>query len=77
MCKTAAWKIVLVIAAFLDLEIEQMDADIVFLNPKSNTNIYVELSPRWTEMGLLLIKKDVTKLLKALYRLKQAPRLWQ
>jgi hypothetical protein len=28
-------------------------------------------------MGLLLIKEDVTKLLKALYRLKQAPRLWQ
>jgi RsiW-degrading membrane proteinase PrsW (M82 family) len=28
-------------------------------------------------MGLLLIKKDITKLLKALYRLKQAPRLWQ
>ena len=28
-------------------------------------------------MGLLLTKEDITKLLKALYRLKQAPRLWQ
>jgi hypothetical protein len=54
-----------------------MDADIVFLNPKSDTNIYVELLPRWTEMGLLLTKEDVIKLLKALYGLKQAPRLWQ
>jgi hypothetical protein len=54
-----------------------MDADIAFLNPKSDTNIYVELPPRWTEIGLLLIKEDVTKLLKALYGLKQAPRLWQ
>jgi hypothetical protein len=60
-------------AVFLDLEIKQIDADTIFLNPKSDTNIYVELPPRWTEIGLLLTKKDVTKLLKALYRLKQAP----
>jgi hypothetical protein len=71
--KTAAWKIVLAVAAFLDLEIEQIDMDTVFLNPKSDTNIYIELLPRWTEMGLLLTKEDITKLLKALYRLKQAP----
>jgi hypothetical protein len=64
---------VLAIAAFLDLEIEQINADIIFLNPKSNTNIYIELPPRWTEMGLLLTKKDIIKLLKALYKLKQAP----
>jgi hypothetical protein len=68
---------VLAMAVFLDLEIKQIDADTIFLNPKSDTNIYVELPPRWMEMGLLLIKEDVTKLLKALYGLKQAPRLWQ
>jgi hypothetical protein len=64
---------VLAIAAFLDLEIKQMDMDTIFLNPKSDTNIYVELPPRWTEIELLLIKEDITKLLKALYGLKQAP----
>jgi hypothetical protein len=68
---------VLAITVFLDLDIKQMDIDTIFLNPKSNTNIYIELLPRWTEIGLLLTKKDITKLLKALYRLKQAPRLWQ
>jgi hypothetical protein len=47
-----------------------MNANIAFLNPKSDTNIYIELLSKWTEMGLLLIKEDVTKLLKALYGLK-------
>jgi hypothetical protein len=36
----------LAITVFLDLEIKQIDANIAFLNPKSNTNIYVELLPR-------------------------------
>jgi hypothetical protein len=75
VCKTAAWKVMLAITVFLDLEIKQIDADIAFLNPKSNINICIELPLRWTEIGLLLIKKDITKLLKALYGLKQAPRL--
>jgi hypothetical protein len=35
--------------------------------------IYVDIPLGWMEMGWLLSKDDVTKLLKALYSLKQAP----
>jgi len=77
VCKTAAWKIALAIAARLDLEVEQIDVDTVFLNSDSDATIYVDIPPGWMEMGQLLSKDDVAKLLKALYGLKQAPRLWQ
>ena len=77
VCKTAAWKVVLAMAANQDLEVEQMDVDTAFLNSDTDTNIYVDMPPGWQEMGNLLTKEDVVKLLKALYGLKQAPRLWQ
>jgi hypothetical protein len=52
-----------------------MDVETAFLNAKTNTDIYVELPPKWKAMGLT--DNEVALLLQALYGLKQSPRLWQ
>jgi hypothetical protein len=65
------------LAALYDYEIEQMDAVTAFLNSEMDREVYVELPPSWAECRICMSKDMVCKLLKALYRLKQAPRLWQ
>jgi hypothetical protein len=71
VAKGAAWKLLLVIAAILDLEIEQMDAVTAFLNGITKDTIYVKLPDGYKDGDLVCL------LLRALYGLKQSPRLWQ
>jgi hypothetical protein len=56
-----------------------MDVLIVFLNPDVDNNIYLEHPPLWVDKkeNRILTDKDVCKLNKVLYGLKQSPRLWQ
>ena len=70
--KTQSWKIILAIAAILDYEIEQMDAITAFLNGKTDSTIYIELPDGYSGNS-----NQVGLLLRALYGLKQSPRLWQ
>jgi hypothetical protein len=72
VAKTQAWKIILALAAIKDLEIEQMDAITAFLQGESDATIYVELPVGYRGEG-----DYVSLLLRALYGLKQSPRLWQ
>ena len=77
VCKSVSWKIVIALAAVFDLHIEQMDAVLAFLNAKADADIYVQIPPGYEELAENLPPDTVCKLLRALYRLKQAPRLWQ
>ena len=53
-----------------------MDAVTAFINSDIDNDVYIELLPAWN--NIYYIKGDyVCKLLKALYSLKQSPRLWQ
>jgi hypothetical protein len=54
-----------------------MDVDTAFLNSKADGEIYIELPPGWYKAGIQLTKEEVAILLRVLYSLKQAPRLWQ
>ena len=75
-CKSVTWKIVIAIAAIFDWDIDQMDAISAFLNSEIQGDVYMEVPPLWAELlGLLIdqVRDKVCKLLKGLYRLKQAP----
>ncbi len=72
VAKTQTCKILLALAAMLDLEIEQMDAITAFLHGETKDVIYVELPD-----GYQGDDDHVGLLLRALYGLKQSPRLWQ
>ena len=61
------------IAAFYDLHIDQIDVKTAFLYSFINQLVYVEI-PKGTETDVNW--GMVCKLLKALYNLKQSPRLW-
>jgi hypothetical protein len=54
-----------------------MDVLIVFLNPDINNDVYLEYPPLWVNKreNRVLTDKNVCKLNKALYNLKQSPRL--
>lgn len=65
-----AFRVLFAIAAFQDLEIEQIDVETAFLYGAIDKIIYVELAPGYKK------KEVVCKLKKALYGLKQSPRLW-
>jgi hypothetical protein len=57
VAKPQSWKILLAIAAILDLEIEQMDAITAFLNGEADGTTYVELPDGYGDsdcVGLLL-----------------------
>ena len=78
--KSATQKLVIALIAFFDLEVEQIDAVQAFLNSQPDVDIYIELPPNWETIDLSIAKdtpEQVYLLLRALYRLKQAPRLWQ
>jgi len=61
----------LAIAAILNLEIKQIDAVIAFLNGITKDVIYIKLLDGYKDRDLVCL------LLRALYGLKQSPRLWQ
>jgi hypothetical protein len=67
----------LVKAAAKDLKINYLDVDTTFLNPTLKEEVYIEL-PEYFELLYPDLKSEgiCLKLLKSLYRLKQAPRTW-
>lgn len=71
--KPMAFRVLFAIAAYFDLDIDQMDVKTAFLYGLIDQLIYVE-QPKGTESEAT--KNMVCKLLKALYGLKQSPRLW-
>lgn len=71
--KMSSIRVVLGLAASLDLEIEQMDVKTAFLHGDLEEEIYMEQPEGFRVRG----KEDfVCKLNKSLYGLKQAPRQW-
>ncbi|XP_073061796.1 uncharacterized protein [Primulina eburnea] len=71
--KMTSIRIVLGLAAELDLEVEQMDVKTAFLHGDLEEEIYMEQPKGFAEKG----KEDITcRLNKSLYGLKQAPRQW-
>lgn len=71
--KPMAFRVLFAIAAFYDLDIDQMDVKTAFLYGLIDQLVYVEI-PKGTESESN--RNMVCKLLKALYGLKQSPRLW-
>ena len=71
--KPMAFRVLFAIAAYYDLDIDQMDVKTVFLYGLIDQLVYVQI-PKGSEDSTN--KGMVCKLLKALYGLKQAPRLW-
>ena len=71
--KPMAFRVLFAIAAFLDLDIDQMDVKTAFLYGLIDQLVYVEI-PKGTESDKN--RNMVCKLLKALDGLKQSPRLW-
>ena len=72
MVKPMAFRIFFAIAAYYDLDIDQMDVKTAFLYSLIDQLIYVEI-PKGTETEAN--KNMVCRLLKVLYDLKQSPRL--
>jgi len=71
--KMSSIRTILSLAASLDLEIEQMDVKIVFLQGDLKEEIYMEQPEGFQVKG----KEDyVRRLKKSLYNLKQAPQQW-
>ena len=71
--KPMAFQVLFAIAAYFDLDIDQMDVKTAFLYGFIDQLIYVEM-PKENEIEAN--KNIVCKLLKALYGLNQSPRLW-
>ena len=70
--KLKSIKMVLAVAAAMDLELKQLDFDTAFLNATLNEDVYMELPDGVTNHP----PGTVCKLIKALYGLKQAPHDW-
>ena len=71
--KMSSIRVILGLAASLDLEVEQMDVKTAFLHGDLDKEIYMEQPEGFQVKG----KEDyVCKLHKSLYGLKQAPRQW-
>ena len=71
--KPMAFRVLFAIAAYYDLDIDQMDVKTAFLYGLIDQLVYVQI-PKGSEDATN--KGKVRKLLKALYGLEQAPRLW-
>lgn len=67
------FRVLFAIAAYYDLDIDQMDVKTAFLYRIINQLVYVQI-PKGLKNSTN--KRMVYKLLKALYSLKQASRLW-
>lgn len=68
--KPMAFRALFAIAAYHDLDIDQMDVKTAFLFGIIRQLIYIKLPPEYEKPGI------VCKLLKGLYGLKQSPRIW-
>lgn len=68
-----AFRVLFAIAAYYDLDIDQIDVKTAFLYGLIDQLIYVKI-PKGTETSAT--QDLVCKLHKALYKLKQLPRLW-
>ena len=68
-----AFRVQFAVAAFFDLDIEQMDVKTAFLYGLIDQLVYVDI-PKGSETEAN--RNMVCKLLKVLYGLKQSPRLW-
>lgn len=68
--KPMAFRVLFAIAAYYDLDVEQMDVVTAFLNGIIKELIFIHLLERYEKPGI------VCRLLKGLYGLKQSPRLW-
>uniref|UniRef100_H3G7X0 Reverse transcriptase Ty1/copia-type domain-containing protein n=1 Tax=Phytophthora ramorum TaxID=164328 RepID=H3G7X0_PHYRM len=66
-------RLLLTIAVLLELEIHQMDVETAFLNGFLDKEIYMEQPEDFATRGK---ENVVCKLLKSLYGLKQAHRIW-
>jgi hypothetical protein len=66
------YRVLLALAAHLDLNLYHLDVDTAFLNGDLDEEIFLELPPGFAPPG----EKMVVKLLKSLYGLKQASRQW-
>ena len=64
-------RMVLAITALKDLEVHQMDVKTAFLNGDLNEEIYMEQPKGFSAPGQ---EMKVCRLMKSLYRLKQAPK---
>ena len=85
------WRILLTLAAINDWEIKQIDFIGAFLNGDLKKDIYIEIPPeliklatkdqKFTKLtakyGYNSAEGQIIHLKKALYRLKQSPRVWQ
>ncbi len=71
--KSMAFKVLFAIAAYYDLDIDQMDVKTAFLYGLIDQLVYVQISKGSKDSTN---RDKVCKLLKALYGLKQVPRLW-
>ncbi len=63
-------RLILSLAADLDLEIEQSDVMSAFLHAECDSEVYIEIPPGFGD------RSKVWKLKKAVYGLKQSPKLW-
>ena len=70
--KWATLRAILAIAAFEDLEVESVDISSAFLNGEIDAEIYMQQPEGFTQGD----KTDVLRLLKSIYGLKQASRIW-
>lgn len=71
--KPMAFRVLFAVAAYFDLDIDQMDVKTAFLYGLIDQLIYMEI-PKGSESKAT--RGMVYKLLKAIYGLKQSPRLW-
>ena len=71
--KMSSIRVVLGLAASLDLEVEQMDVKTAFLHGDLEEEIYMEQPEGYVKKGK---ENLVCRLKKSLYGLKQAPRQW-
>jgi hypothetical protein len=73
MVKMSSIRVVLSLAAIMNLEIEQLDVKIAFLHGDLDEKIYMEQPEGFTAKGK---EHLVCRLKKSLYGLKQAPKQW-
>ncbi|CAN6804119.1 unnamed protein product [Brassica oleracea] len=71
--KMSSIRVVLGLAASLDLEVEQMDVKTAFLHGNLEEEVYMEQPEGYVQKGK---ENLVCRLIKNLYGLKQAPRQW-
>ncbi len=73
MVKLMAFRVLFAIAAYYDLDINQKDIKTAFLYGLIDQLVYVQI---FKGLENSTNRGKVCKLLKALYRLKQVPKLW-